>query len=179
MAEHPCLYCGKEMLGSHIGRKYCSRKCKAAYYRTHTAGHITDGHICRTCGKHFPLKSGQGNKWYCSDECRKAAVAKSAREFYLRHPQMEKIYRTRTREKLGPDSNVKRFYKWNPNAPRACESCGETRVLEIAHRPECARIGGYRNKANYKWPEKVWVLCPTCHQLLDRMNYTPAELGLI
>jgi hypothetical protein len=29
-----------------------------------------------------------------------------------------------------------------------------------------------------RWPEKVWVLCPTCHRLLDRMNYSPSELGL-
>jgi len=24
----------------------------------------------------------------------------------------------------------------------------------------------------------VWVLCPTCHALLDRMHYPPEELGL-
>ena len=24
----------------------------------------------------------------------------------------------------------------------------------------------------------TWVLCPTCHRLLDRMNYTLEELGL-
>jgi hypothetical protein len=32
--------------------------------------------------------------------------------------------------------------------------------------------------ANMQWPEMVWVLCPTCHRLLDRMHYPPTDLGL-
>ena len=27
-------------------------------------------------------------------------------------------------------------------------------------------------------PNHVWVLCPTCHALLDRMHYLPSDLGL-
>lgn len=92
---------------------------------------------------------------------------------------MEAIYRARTREKLGPDSQNKRFYALNPNAPRACEACGEDRVIEVAHRPGYERLGARRSSANMQWPKMVWVLCPTCHRLLDRMHYPPEDLGLI
>ena len=63
----------------------------------------------------------------------------------------------------------------NPDAPKFCQSCAETRVLEIAHKPGHERFGERRNNGNQKWPEKVWVLCPTCHRLLDRMHYDPVE----
>ena len=40
------------------------------------------------------------------------------------------------------------------------------------------RNGQWRNINNTQWPEQVWVLCPTCHALVDRMRYSPEELGL-
>jgi len=85
----------------------------------------------------------------------------------------------RSKEKQLPDSNLIRFKRWNPNAPDACESCGEDRVIEVAHKPGFERNGAWRKAANSKWPEMVWVLCPTCHSLLDRMHYPPGDLGLI
>lgn len=173
-----CVHCGVALPPSHSHRKYCSAKCKAAYRKTHGGGSRSDGHICRVCGKHFPIGPGQHNKWLCSDECRRASNAKSVREFHSRRPMMEAIYRQRTKEKLPPDSQNQRFYRLNPNAPRACEACGEARVTEIAHRPGHERLGQRRSAVNMVWPDKVWVLCPTCHRLLDRMNYSPEELGL-
>jgi hypothetical protein len=50
-------------------------------------------------------------------------------------------------------------------------------VLDIAHRPEHARRGAWSNAANTT-PEKVWILCPTCHALLDRLGYSAEQLGL-
>jgi hypothetical protein len=94
------------------------------------------------------------------------------------NPEKEPIYRKKTKAKQLPDSNLLRFRRHNPDAPKACESCGENRVLDIAHKPGHERNGAWRNSENCKWPEKVWVLCPTCHALLDRMNYAPEELGL-
>jgi hypothetical protein len=91
---------------------------------------------------------------------------------------MEAIYRARTKAKQLPDSNLIRFRRTNLDAPMACESCGETRVLDLAHKPEHRRNGEWRSVKNCSWPERVWVLCPTCHALLDRMNYSPEELGL-
>lgn len=173
-----CVECEVAMPGSHSHRKYCSSRCKARYRkRTVSSGPVTK-HSCRICGVDFPIGPGQYNKWLCSDECRRASVARSVREFHKRRPQMEAIYRARTREKQLPDSNIRRFYSWNPDAPRCCEACGEDRVLEVAHKPGFERIGEHRSKSNSQWPERVWVLCPTCHRLLDRMNYTPEELGL-
>jgi hypothetical protein len=124
------------------------------------------------------LSNGQHNKWLCSDKCRRAANAKSVREFYKRRPLMEAIYRQRIIEKRLSDSNNIRFYKTNPTAPRACESCGEGRVTEIAHKPGYERLRQGRRTTNTKWPDQVWVLCPTCHRVLDRMHYAPSDLGL-
>ena len=59
-------------------------------------------------------------------------MAESVRTFASRLPAQQAIYRQRTIEKLGPDTVLKRFYSWNPNAPHACESCGEARVLCVA-----------------------------------------------
>lgn len=179
MVEHPCIECGTEMIGSHIHRKFCSVKCKARYRKKHPHGKLSDGHNCRVCGKLFQLEARQANKWLCSPECIRAANAKSVREFHKRRPTAEKIYRARTKAKVEPDSQNRRFYLLNPTAPRACQSCGENRVTEIAHKPDNPRLGERRSSANMKWPDMVWVLCPTCHRLLDRMRYPPEELGLV
>jgi hypothetical protein len=174
-----CIQCSGELPPiSPFHRKYCSGACKAKYRKTHVAGKLSDGHDCRVCGEHIALKAGQANKWICSARCRRAQNARSVREFHLRRPLMEAIYRARTREKVLPDNSNVRFYRLNPGAPRACQSCGEARVTEVAHKPGHERLGQRRTAANWKWPEMTWVLCPTCHRLLDRMNYSPEELGL-
>jgi hypothetical protein len=157
---------------------YCSTRCKAKYRKAQGSPSREAGHNCRICGTHFPIGPGQHNKWLCSDECRRASVAKSMREFHKRRPLAEAAYRAKTKAKRLPESNLVRFRRNNPDAPTCCEACGEDRVLEIAHKPSHPRLGAWRSVANTKWPEKVWILCPTCHRLLDRMNYTPSELGL-
>lgn len=174
-----CIECGIEMTGSHIHRKYCSNRCKGMNRKKTGPKHPVSHHDCRICGKIFEIGPGQGNKWLCSAECRKASVAKSVRTFHDRRPQQEAIYRARAKEKRLPDSNLHRFYRTNPDAPRACESCGESRVLDVAHKPGFSRMGAWRSSANCQWPKMVWVLCPTCHALLDRMHYPPTDLGLV
>ena len=176
MEYSSCVNCGHTEPDWNPARKYCSRKCKSAYRKAHPTN--TSEHTCRTCGTKFPIDPGQYNKWFCSDECRKASIAKSVREFHLRHPGRETEYRNRTKEKRLPDSNLVRFRRNNPGAPTECESCGEPRVLDVAHKPNHKRNGAWRNAQNCKWPEMVWVLCPTCHALIDRMHYPPEELGL-
>lgn len=173
-----CFGCGEPMLDVRHNRKYCSIKCKSKYQRSLPPVTGVIKHACRSCGHEFAIGPGQGNKWLCSDACRKSANAKSVRSFHARRPTMEAVYRQRSREKQGPDSQNKRFYDLNPDAPKACEACGEDRVLEVAHKPGCERFGQRRSTKNMKWPEQVWVLCPTCHRLHDRMNYSPEELGL-
>jgi len=173
-----CVQCNLPMEGSHSHKKYCSPRCKGRYRKTHGGGNLADGHHCRMCGELIPLAPGQANKWLCSIKCIRASNSKSVREFHKRRPLMEAIYRARTVEKRHPDSNNVRFYRNNPEAPRQCESCGEARVTEIAHKPGFDRFGSWRSKANTCWPEMVWVLCPTCHVLIDRMGYSPEEMGL-
>jgi len=173
-----CIQCGVEMPDSYTQRKYCSRRCKSKWSKTHPWGKLSGGHKCRVCGTHIELTKRQANKWICSKECRKKRLTDSIRKFHRVRPERQAEYRKRTRIKCGPDGNLVRFYKWNPNAPRKCESCGETRVLECAHKPDFERTGEGRSKANSQWPKMVWVLCPTCHALIDRMNYSPTELGL-
>jgi hypothetical protein len=171
-----CRHCQAEMPSQHLSRRYCNWRCKRAYQKTN--GGDSSGANCRQCGIWFPKGPGQHAKAICSAECRRARLAESVRTFHLRRPTMQQVYRQRAREKQGPDSNLKRFRRSNPNAPTACESCGERRVLDVAHKPSCPRLGEHRSARNCKWPEQVWVLCPTCHALLDRMRYPPAELGL-
>jgi len=64
-----------------------------------------------------------------------------------------------------------------PDLPVGCESCGESRVLDVAHKPEFARNGAWRNR-NTTQRHMFWVLCPTCHALLDRGVMTAQALGL-
>jgi len=173
-----CLHCSAPVSAQRTTRKFCTRECGAAYRWKIAPKKSDEGHVCRACGKTFPIGPGQNQKWTCSDACRRARVAQITREFHLRNPEREALYRQRHKAKQLPDSNLHRFRRWNPNAPTACESCGETRVLDMAHKPGQERNGQWRSQANCRWPEMVWVLCPTCHALLDRMHYPPAELGL-
>src|SRR5271166_448031 len=178
MIEQPkCVECGAEMPGSHIRRMYCSRRCKGRWQRKHPKPPV-HSHECRICGKTFEIGPDQHNKWLCSDGCRRASNAKSVREFHERRPQQQEIYRVRRKAKKLPDGNLIRFYRTNPHAPRACESCGENRVLDVAHKPGLERRGEWRSSRNCRWPEMVWILCPTCHALLDRMNYPTSDLDL-
>jgi hypothetical protein len=178
MAE--CLHCNVTLKReiSTKGRKilYCSTEC-GWKFRGSKKPRVTE-HECRNCGKVFPIYAGQNQKWLCSDDCRRERVSKITREWRERNPDRETLYRQRSKEKQLPDSNLLRFRRWNADAPSKCESCGEHRVLDIAHKPGYERNGQWRNSKNCKWPEMVWVLCPTCHALLDRMRYSPEELGL-
>lgn len=177
--EHRCIVCGTLFPEhTHSHRKYCSGKCKARWRKQHGAAGPVTKHNCRMCGVEFKIDSSQGNKWLCSPACRRASVAKAAREFGVRRPERVAQYRSTYRSKRPPDSNNTRFYRNNPEAPRACQVCGEDRVVDIAHRPEHARLGERRTVSNCKWPTMVWVLCPTHHALIDRMHYHPSELGL-
>jgi hypothetical protein len=134
---------------------------------------------CRICEKPFPVirQRADANRQHCSHECAVESARASRRKFYKEKPHKAVEYHRRSRERLGPDGNLRRFYARYPDAPRSCQSCGESRVLDVAHKPGHERNGAWRSKSN-TMIEKVWILCPTCHALLDRMGYSPAELGL-
>lgn len=174
-----CLHCKTPYQYHRKTSMFCSQVCGAAY-RWKTTPKVTDEpRACCVCGKEFRVLPIQNQKKTCSEECRRARAAKIVREWHTRNPERESVYRQRTKAKQLPDSNLTRFRRHNPSAPMKCESCGEHRVLDLAHKPGHERNGRWRSVQNSKWPESVWVLCPTCHALLDRMRYAPAELGLI
>jgi hypothetical protein len=183
MKTYFCKFCGKEFQSTHLrSQAYCSRSCEGKKHRERHGLHkLKDGRFCKQCGTHFFPTGQENNKQHCSLEC----AAKSARESRTRFWKKQRdpktlmaTYHARTRQKLGPDGNLKRLFRNNPNAPHACQSCGDRRVLDVAHKPHCSRNGAHRMTSNTRWPEQVWVLCPTCHALLDRMNYSPKDLGL-
>ena len=178
MKTRTCDHCGKEYEYKRHDSKYCSQSCGAAH-RFSLQPKITEaGRQCIVCGKQFSLRRDQSQKKTCSDACRRARVSQIIREWHKRNPERESLYRQRTKEKQLPSTNLVRFYRHNPDAPKACECCGEQRVLDVAHKPGYERNGQWRNINNTQWPEQVWVLCPTCHALVDRMRYSPEELGL-
>ena len=183
MATKYCVICGNEFEAKTAWHRYCSRACEAKNYRnSHGLWLLKDGRFCRQCGKKFfPEGRGGNNKQHCSDECSKKSARESRSKFWSKFGDKKKQkmneYHKKSREKVGPDGNLKRFYKRYPEAPKACQSCGETRVLDIAHKNGHERNGAWRSVDNTTL-EKVWILCPTCHALLDRMNYDPSDLGL-
>jgi hypothetical protein len=182
MPNRFCVICGKPFEARTPWQRYCSKSCETKNYRhSHGLWLLKDGRFCRQCGKKFYPVKGENNKQHCSPECAAKSARESRSKFWekygdKKHEKMVEYHAT-SRTKKGPDSNLKRFYARFPDAPRACQACGETRVLEIAHKPEFARNGAWRSKENTTL-DKVWILCPTCHKLIDRMGYDPKSLGL-
>lgn len=172
-----CAKCGRSFDSYHNVQRYCSEACRLS---AHNDRHpIADPHRdCRTCGATF-VRSGRGhsNKQHCSTECAAASARRVRREFDRRRPERDAIYRGRQKAKRQRDTSLERLWKKYPWMPRECEACGEGRVLDIAHRPEHARRGAWRTMANTS-PGMIWVLCPTCHALLDRLGFSAEQLGI-
>lgn len=179
MLSKQCVHCGKSYQCRYKNSVYCSQKCGAAFRWKRTPKDTAKPRYCRECGKEFFATPDANQQRLCSQDCRRVRNSRKVREYHAANPDRVTWYRQRAKDKKLPDSNHVRFYRANPSAPRQCESCGEKRVLEIAHKPEYERNGRGRSLSNCQWPVMVWVLCPTCHRLLDRMNYTPEELGLV
>jgi hypothetical protein len=170
-----CVFCGIEFQATRAWHKYCSHKCQEKKRRK-DAGLVSDnGRFCKQCGGHFVPDTPQ--RQHCSVECAKVSAKQSRASFLKKNPNIYEKYYQRSREKNGKDGNLVRLYKRYPELPKCCESCGESRVLDIAHRPEHKRNGAWRNLQNTT-PEKIWILCPTCHALLDRKGYEPKQLNL-
>lgn len=178
MGIRNCNHCGKKYEFKRKTSLFCSQNCGAAYRQARAPKDTDRPRKCRECGKQFFATPDANQKRVCSDDCRRARNSRRVREWHKRNPERESLYRERTKEKRLPDGNLIRFRRHNQDAPMECESCGENRVLDLAHKPGHERNGAWRSVRNSKWPEMVWVLCPTCHALLDRMHYPPEELGL-
>ena len=71
-SEKRCPVCGKIIEENPIGRpkKYCSQKCRAAYWREHTdimKSRNAKKHVCRCCGREF--KTYRSDSKFCSIDC--------------------------------------------------------------------------------------------------------------
>jgi hypothetical protein len=145
-------------------------------HRRKSLGLVRDiGRYCKQCGTHFiPDKAGT---LHCSEECATKSARQSRAKFLKQNPNIYSKYYNTSKIKNGNDGNLVRLYKRYPDLPKKCESCGEDRVLDIAHKPKYKRKGAWRNVKNTT-PEKIWILCPTCHALIDRKGYDPQQLGL-
>jgi hypothetical protein len=176
-----CVLCGSAFEAKDAYDRYCSDLCaskKWHQFNRHTYK-MGDRH-CRQCGTVFTPSWQERNRLHCSLDCAKKSARESRSKFWDRQPNPRRKmqeYRQVSLERVGPDGNLKRFRRRYPDVKIACESCGESRVVDIAHKPAFKRNGAWRSVKNTT-PEKVWILCPTCHALIDRMNYPPSELGL-
>lgn len=181
MVIRHCVLCGNAFQATDSKHRYCSPRCAQNQSKRARSKMLNEGRFCRQCGQHFFPDLNQQNRQHCTLDCSVKSARQSRSKFWekLGSKKKEKMasYYAKSREKLGPDGNLKRFYARHPNAPHECQSCGEARVLDIAHKPNHSRNGAWRSVKNTS-PEKVWILCPTCHALLDRMNYPPDQLGL-
>ena len=178
MHDLTCTLCNKPFSAQRPDKKWCSSYCAQRAGRIRRQEHkgtTEHGGLCGRCGAHFEIVPPSTNRRYCSTACSVAAARElrrlwARREYKKRRPNYEA-------KRKGRDTMLGRLGRRYADIPRACESCGEARVLEVAHRPTHKRNGAWRIAANLR-RHMFWVLCPTCHKLLDRGICTQEELGL-
>lgn len=171
-----CFACEQSFRRSRGFTWACSDACKQKLAQKRIVG--PQHRPCRGCGTVFTRHGrGHAKKQHCSEACAAASARKSRAEFARKRPERLDAYRENHRKKGKRDTALTRMWRKYPEMPRACESCGEDRVLDIAHRPEHRRLGAWRTMSNTT-PEKVYILCPRCHALLDRLGYTAEQLGI-
>lgn len=166
-----CLICGKKFEAKTAWHKYCSRRCASKKQRNEKGYKLSDGRFCRQCGKKFIPSLEEQNRQHCSGECARLSAKASRQKFYINNPERVKEYRSRQPQL----SKLDRLYKKYPELPIVCEFCGENRIVEIAHKPDYKRNGAWF-RIKDTTPKTIWILCPTCHNLLDKKGYTPEQL---
>jgi len=174
-----CRICGGKFSPTRSWHRYCSKKCKYANAKNRRTIKLDEGRYCRQCGKKFypQWKKGGRNFQHCSLKCSTKSARESRCKFFKKNPNKHKEYHKNRKNKVGTDSNLLRFYLRYPNAPKKCQACGEDRVLDISHKPKFRRNGAWRSAKNTTI-DRTWILCPTCHALIDRKHYNPKDLGL-
>ncbi len=69
-----CKCCGKEFEARSSATMYCSKSCRAKYYRQEAAKERSRDIVCANCGKEFTTT--RSDVKYCSEECRYEAQIK-------------------------------------------------------------------------------------------------------
>ena len=135
---------------------------------------------CRHCGKEFTVERTTGhNRQHCSKECARLTQKRNQEKFLKRNPHKPAEYAETRRDQTHRMTLHQRLRKKYPDLPVVCEAqgCEEDRVLDFAHKPAFARNGRHQTLNLYE-RHMFWVLCPTCHALIDRAGYEPWKLGL-
>lgn len=183
--EKPCECCGKTFPYFRKTAKFCSYKCEQLTRKRKKIGDSYD-RTCKECGKTFCLPVGESRGMrihHCSDECARISARKSKAASHKRAEEgttAAGVGRPRTlsdaeralRRQLSVST---RFFVRYPWIDKACQACGERRVVELAHK--VPRLSAWRTAKNTT-PADVWVLCPTCHRVLDYGIETAEQLGL-
>jgi hypothetical protein len=174
-----CEVCRWRMIMGRSWRKYCSKACyeKSRLERNRI---IVKPRPCAQCRNIFTPSALAKNRniiILCSDICRGEYRRAYAKRWNKNNPEARDSYYKKAAAKFGVDKPLKRLWRVFPDMPRYCEGCGDDRVLDIAHKPYAKRNGARRTRKNTN-PDTVWILCPTCHALLDRKGWSPTEVGI-
>ena len=173
--ERRCNYCEKPYIPFRKTSKYCSELCGAKYIYYHSGRGllVQRERTCHYCQVSF-VYDGSNRLNHCSNECARIVAtqarmknAKTAALWRAQHPDECSEYR-RMRKIDYPEETrgglTYRFFKRYPHIPQICQACGETRIVELAHK--IPRNGAWRSMKNTT-EKDVWILCPTCHRCLD------------
>lgn len=177
-----CGRCGTEVQAQRATRKWCD-DCAYRPWKDATPERAV---TCRWCTTEFTVPRGDTalrGRRYCSPEHALLAARKSRVDSARRRANGEKrraggrprVLTDQERAQRKREGITARFFRTFPERPRVCEACGESRVVELAHK--VARAGAWRTFAN-TGSDDVWVLCPTCHRVLDGGIQTAQELGI-
>jgi len=185
--EKQCPVCDTKFTPDNRAQIYCSLPCRTRAQTNRDATATGKPHwsltgkICKICGKHFmPGTKMSSNAKYCSDACRVEGIRTTQKRFKQLNPEAQSIYnRARDMTNGRKDTLQRRLYAKYPDLPRVCETpnCREARVLEAAHKPGFERKGADQVMKFYE-RHMFWMLCPTCHRVLDKGIETPEQMGL-
>ncbi len=169
-----CPYCKKDFISHNKSAIYCSKLCRNRTNQN-IKNPLTTPRICKVCKKEFIVTKHQCNKQHCSDECSRKSAQLSRKRFTDKNPKRHLIYNDTRRKKGHQDTLINRFFTKYPKVKKQCIVCGESRILDLHHIKK--RNGSWRLMSNTT-PDNIWVLCPTCHALIERGICTPKELGI-
>lgn len=183
--ERVCAFCAKKFVTGMRSALYCSERCRtdaatARRDRGAAGAWLRIKITCGVCGAKFLRTKKTGpNRKYCSPSCSVLSIKKDHLRFIRAYPEAMAAYNRRRYKNYGSDTLFKRLQKKYSDLPSICEAIGciESRVLELAHKPQYKRNGAPRTLARYE-RHMFWVLCPTHHRLIDKKTETPERLGL-
>lgn len=178
-----CPVCNTDFIAENNSQVYCSLPCriKNQKQKISNADWRKTPKKCKMCSKEFIIPENSSPiRAYCSKECQIKGYKVNVIKFRELNPESMNLYNKVRRKKYGDkDTLVIRLRKKYPDLPKCCEAkgCSESRVIELAHKPEHKRNGACRVLKYYE-RHMFWVLCPTHHALIDRAGFPPIEFGL-